>query len=111
MGVAGRLPAWHFQRRWMPQAPSHVLLRHGLLLLQAFKCHLPLHQYLLLSCRLSLRISCTGATAREEEDEALPPPPPPGRERESKEERAERMRREEIRSVPACLISVSPHTL
>ena len=44
-----------------------------------------------------------GATAREEEDEALPPPPPPGRERESKEERAERMRREEIRSVPGLL--------
>ncbi|CAL5230031.1 g13476 [Coccomyxa viridis] len=41
--------------------------------------------------------AATGATAREEEDEALPPPPPPGRERESKEERAERMRREEIR--------------
>lgn len=32
-----------------------------------------------------------------EEDEALPPPPPRAGERETREERAERLRREEIR--------------
>lgn len=51
---------------------------------------------------------CTGAAAREDEEEALPPPPPPGRERESKEERVERMRREEIRSFPG-LLDISKH--
>ncbi len=34
-----------------------------------------------------------------DEDEALPPPPPRAGERESREERAERLRREEIRCV------------
>ena len=50
---------------------------------------------------------CPGGAAQQEE-EALPPPPPPGKERESKEERAERMRREEIRCAPSCISGSMP---
>ncbi len=45
-----------------------------------------------------LRAGVPAAGPRDmEEDEALPPPPPRAGERESREERAERLRREEIR--------------